>query len=741
MLQRVHLAVVSRVLLAGSVFSLAALTPALVNAQTTPPSSPAVVAKQAAGEAEDLAERVPIRTITLYRSGVGYFERQGSVADAAKLQLHFKTDQINDILKSLVLLDLDGGKIDSVSYSSKEPLAKRLASFGIDIADSPTAGEILQRLRGTPVKITTNNGDISGTILNVENKPTVYQGNGDKPVTVHNLPWINLVTKSGVRSLNLAESTGFEILDPALADELGKALAALAEHRADRTKSVDIRFTGAGTRRVVVGYIQEMPVWKTSYRLILPDSPKDAASKPEKSGLMTLQGWAIVENTTDQDWNGVKLALVSGRPVSFQMDLYEPLYMARPTLPVPTIAGVFARAYAGGTSLGESGPIERVARRLSAVAPGAPAAEMAKSVLSGRADRGAGTRDEEVDRLALARPISADDMANYAAQSQATGADVGEVFQYQLEAPVTIERQRSAMLPILTGTLKGRRVSIYSSGEGAEHPMRGVEIVNDSGLQLLPGPISVFDSAAYAGDAQIGQVSKGDKRLLAYALDLDVGVITKTVNEENIMRLKIVNGSFEQTIKSTAKTTYTFDNKDIKRSRTIVVEQPKMFGWDLVSTPKPVEETQSLMRFEVDVDGAAKKEFVVAHERTNYTTVGITEFDMSTLVQFQKQGKISEAVMQAVREMGKRQAEISAVKREAEDYSRQINEITQEQSRLRDNMSRLDRTDPLYARYVKKLSEQESQFEDLHEKREKAMAKATALTNDFQAYVRALNVE
>ena len=262
---------------------------------------------QNAPAAAGVPEALPVRKIMLYRSGVGYFERSGEVMGDSEVQLRFNTDQINDILKSMVLLDLNGGRIDSVSYGSKEPLAKRLASFGINIADNPGAGELLQRLRGTPVKISMPDGEFSGTIMNVEQRPTVYQNGGANGggATVHNLPWINLVTKDGVKSFNLANSTGFQILDAALAEELNKALGALAEYRADRTKTVDLRFAGTGNRRVVVGYVHEMPVWKTSYRVVLPDVDASGATK----GQLNVQGWAIVENTTDQDWNGVQLSL------------------------------------------------------------------------------------------------------------------------------------------------------------------------------------------------------------------------------------------------------------------------------------------------------------------------------------------------------------------------------------------------------------------------------------------------
>lgn len=695
-----------------------------------------------AARAAASSDALPIRKITMYRSGVGSFEREGQLDGNAQIQLRFKTDQINDILKSMYLMDF-GGRVESVSYGSKEPIARRLASFGIDIADNPSAGQLLERLRGTSVKIVMPDGEVSGTIMNVEKRPTVLQGGADRPQTVAELPWINLLTKTGVRSLDLTKSSGFTILDEALAEELGKALATLAEYRADRTKTVDIRFSGQGSRRAVVTYVHEMPVWKTSYRLVLPDDAKDKSA--------VIQGWAIVENTTDEDWQNVQLALVSGRPVSFQMDLYEPLFTARPFLPVPTIPGVSPRAYGAGMdqSVMEMARAEaekfRAQNDMDDGRPGSPAGT-----------RSAGRAMRKMDMASMPAPaaaapgdsagtyagISAGEMVDYAARAQAAAGEVGEIFQYQLEAPVTIDRQRSAMLPILASNIDGRRVSIFTVGEGTgEHPMRGVELINKTDLQLLPGPISVYDGAAYAGDAQIGHVSKNDKRLLAYSVDLDVNVVTKSENDSNVVKLRIVNGMFDQTVKSRLSTTYAFDNKDAKRARTIVVETPKMPGWDLKRPEKPTEETQNQLRFEVDVEPAKAATLTVTHERVTSQSIGVVGFDMPTLLAFHKQGKVSDAVLAAFREVGKRQGEINDTNRQIAEIQRQSDDISKEQARIRENMGRLDRNDPLFARYTKKLSEQETTLEDLKTRRDSAQAKLEQQQNSLNDYLRTLNVE
>lgn len=673
---------------------------------------------------------LPITGITLYRSGVGYFERRAAVEGDRNIQLRFKTDQVNDILKSMVLLDLDGGRVESVRYGSKDPLARRLASFGIDLSDEPAAGELLRRLRGSSVRILTTEGEASGTILNVETRPTVVGGVGDVPPARYELPWINLLTPTGVRSYNLTAVSGFEILDPALADELTKALAAIAEHRADRVKTVDLALRGGGTRRVVVAYVHEMPVWKTSYRLVLPDAG-DPKARP------TMQGWAIVENTTDEDWQDVRLSLVAGRPVSFQMDLYEPLYVERPEIPVPMIAGVAPRLYEGDVMFG-------LADKAAPAASAAPAEPGTRMRAAGRMDRDAAPQRRGVaveESKALGAALSAEDLIQHAAQAQARGGEIGEVFQYTLQDPVTVERQRSAMLPILSSPIEGRRVSIYARADGSEHPMRGVELKNTTGLQLMPGPVSVYDGAAYAGDAQVSHVTIGDKRLLAYAVDLDVVASVKDDSIRAVQKIRIVSGLIEQTSKLQARVTYNFANKDQKRPRTVLVEHPKMPGWDLAEPSKPADETGALYRFELAIDAGKSSSMAVALERIERQSMAVTGYSVDALLAYSRQGKVSQKVVDAVREAGRLQAALNDAERRVRELDEERQAIEQDQSRIRQNMATIGRETELYRRYTTKLGEQETRLEQLLLEREKATQAVQAARLALEAYLRGLNVE
>jgi len=724
----------------------------LALSMTAAPGQSARGVEATGGVAGGVAQgELPIRRITLYRSGVGSFERRGLVDGDATIQLRFQTDQINDILKSMVVLDLSGkGQIQGVSYGSKAPLARRLSSFGVDIADSPAAGELLQRLRGTEVSLTTNEGTVSGTILNVEKRPTVFQGSGTAGSTVFDLPWINLLTEKGVKSVNLTTVTGFEILDKALAGELEKALTALAEYRADRTKTVDVQVAGQGARELVVSYVQESPVWKTSYRLILPDAAAEGQKGTDagaKEGL-TLQGWAIVENTTDDDWNNVALALVSGRPVSFQMDLYEPMYVFRPQIPVPTVPGVMPRAYEGGgvaTSAEEDGDGDEpsdgmmeggYARGASKaggpMAPGSPAPSRMRGNLRATTSESA---------VGFDPALSGEQMGAYAARVQAAAMEVGEVFQYQLESPVTVARQRSAMLPIIGAGVEGRRVSIFSPADGSKHPMRGVEMVNSTKLQLIPGPISVYDGGAYAGDAQIGQVGAGEKRLLAYAVDLDVSHTRNDSSESTIQKIRVVKGLVEFVSLQRRTQAYTFANKDAKRGRRLIVEHPRDRQWELKAPAKADEQTDVTNRFELSIEPAKSAELQIVEERTDRTAYGITTIDLRTFAQYVTNGKASKAVQEAIQGAAERQNAISAAQRTIESLERERQTITADQDRLRQNMNSIDRQSDLYRRYMQKFGEQETRMEAIVSEVAAGQAARDKAQAAFDSYVAELEVE
>jgi hypothetical protein len=740
---------------ASLLFVLAGLAIAIptvrVLAQSAAPMGGSTTQPQAPARAEAVqGESLPVRRITLYRSGVGAFERQGTIADRATVTLQFDASQLNDILKSLQLLDLDGGRIDSVSYASKDPLEKRLAAFGVPIGDSPSLSGLLARLRGAEIALALQGSTVTGKILSVETRK-VPGGKDAQPIDES---FLNLVTPTGIRSIPTSSVSTFELKDKQLNEELAKALTALAESRTERVKSLDLTLNGEGSRRVVVRYVHETPVWKTSYRLLLPETPAEAKpgeGKPAPGGTapaLTLQGWAIVENTTDSDWRDVRLSLVSGRPVSFRMDLAEPLYVFRPAVPVPTVPGVMPREFEGGMGVSNLAALAP-APALSTGAPGAPPMRAdARSMggIAAKAGRPRGTGGPGGDEAGYAGELkemaaTAEDLLRYSPAVQAKVGQTGEVFFFEVTNPITIGRQRSAMIPFLTSPIEGRRVSVFNLADGREHPLRGVEITNSSKLQFLPGPLSVYDGAAYAGDAQIGHVPAGDKRLLAYAVDLEVAVNTRAETDSNVVKLRIVDGLFEQTNKAVNKMTYTFKNKDAARARTMVVEHEKLDGYDLKQPAKPAEQTQALYRFELPVSAGQTSDLVVEQERVMSQRLGITSYDLPTVVQFQKQGKASAAVVKAITDLAARQSAVNEAERRLADQDKALEKNAAEQLRVSQTMSQLPQNSDVYADYLKDLRELNNTLKTLRADRPKLAEQLDNQRRELNDFIRNLKAE
>src|SRR5258708_29011599 len=285
------------------------------------------------------AAQLPIGQIVLFSSGVGYFQREGTVEDNARVDLSFPVQDINDLLKSMVVRDLDGGVVSTVSYDSNAPVEKTLRSFAITLNGNPSFAGILSQARGEKVEVVlqqtnaTQPGTMTGTVIGVEPQ---HQPAG-KDATV-NVELLNLWCADGMRGLKLSEVQRVRFLNPIMDSEFKKALDTLTLSHDTQKKAVSLNFVGEGKRQVKVGYVIENPIWKTSYRLVLP---KDKEEKP------FLQGWAVVENPSDEDWKDGRMALVSGRPVSFQMDLYTPLYVPRPMVEPALFASLRPVAYSG----------------------------------------------------------------------------------------------------------------------------------------------------------------------------------------------------------------------------------------------------------------------------------------------------------------------------------------------------------------------------------------------------------
>lgn len=681
--------------------ALMAYTP--VMAQPTTPDVP--------GAAQAATQDVPVTNVVLFSSGVGYFQHAGQVTGDGEASLRFKAAQINDVLKSLVLQDMNGGQVTTVTYPSQDPIDKTLRSFQVDITGNPPLGQLLNQLRGARVTVQFGSEKFTGTVLGVEPKTVIV---GEKTVEKQVL---NLLSGATIRSIELEELRDLQLEDPALQEELAKALSALAQARDQDKKPVTIAFRGTGQREIRMGYVVEAPVWKTSYRLILG---KDV-DKP------VLQGWAIVENQTDNDWKDVSLTLVSGRPISFQMDLYQPLYIPRPTVELERYASLRPQMYGEGMALGKSAAVEaegslpRLAVRGSQLGRDMPAAAAPMASMGG-----AYAADRAID-------------ASSSVQSVASAEKLGELFSYTV-GNVSLPRQKSAMLPIITDQVTVEKLSIYNASVLQKNPLNGARLTNSTDKHLLTGPITVMESSAYAGDAQIDNVPPGQNRLLSYGIDLQMRVdSTKNTTSNSVLTGKISQGVLYVTRKYVATQTYQIENKS-DRDRKLLIEHPIRQGWKLVDSPKPEEATETLYRFKTGVEAGKSGSVTVNEETVQDQGVAILPSDPEQLVMYIRTGEIPQQVKDALGKAVEYKQALQETQRQINELNGRLNAITVEQNRIRENMGSVERKSQYYNRLETKLNEQETQIEKIQVERDTLNGKMEQQRRELEEYLKTLSV-
>ncbi len=639
--------------------------------------------------------------VVLYSSGVGYFQHDGAVEGTTDISFQFRADVINDLLKSLVVQDFDGGQVSTVTYESQDPIAKTLKAFAIDLTHNPSLGGLLNQIRGEVVDVSTSTV-ITGSILGVESKQTrLLKTSGPELITEE---YLNLATTDGLRSIPLNLIQGIVLRNEGLNTELYQALAVLATKNDAQKKQVSLHFDGDGMRRVRVGYMMEAPVWKVSYRLVL-DEPN-----------AFLQGWAIVENTTDRDWNAVDLSLVSGRPISFSMDLYEPIYTHRPIVEREQHNTLRPQLYNDALAKAESPQPKR----------------LRESIASAGAFTAMALRDEEQHlELSLEQGVHA----------AAQGMETGELFEYVIDSPFTLARRSSAMVPIVNVPIEGTKLSIYRESVHVKHPLNGFHLQNTSALFLSQGPLTVYDDGAYAGDARMGDIAQGQDRLISYALDLNVEVATQQkTSPQAVTVVSLKKGTLHSSQTLVQEKTYTVKNRDQKEKR-VLIEHPLRSDWVLTLPQKPTEHTREAYRFTMTVTPDETGILTVREERIQKRTVQLTNLNSDTIVTYIDSPDLHPSLQQALQQVVHLRHTLNKTKDELKQLEQRKQEITQDQNRIRENMRRLAQNSPLFSRYVTKLDGQETELEQMHGQFERLQTKETEQKQALDEFLLDLDIE
>jgi hypothetical protein len=679
-----------------------------------PPTAPAATATSG---------QLPVAQAILYSSGVGYFQREGNVEGNQRIDLSFPVEDVNDLLKSMVLQDHNNGHISAVSYDSQAPVEKTLQSFAINLTGNPGYGAILTQARGEKVEVTlqqgnaTQPGNVTGTIIGVEKQH--QQLGKDSAVEVEML---NLWCAEGMRAVKLNDVLRVRFLNSVLEGELKRALETVALSHDTAKKSVSIMFSGDGKREVSVAYVVENPIWKTSYRLVLPNK-KDA--KP------SLQGWAVVENATEEDWKDVRMALVSGRPISFRMDLYQPLYVPRPLVEPELFASLRPPTYSGALekqqlALPSPKETEKLMREEKA----------SKELMPEKLQDGVFFKSESGTR----RPGADIDLNKGVQSSAATGA-LGDFFQYTIQHPVSLPRQKAAMLPIVQKDIEADRVSIYNERVQAKHPLLGLKFKNTTGMHLMQGPVTVFEGSSYAGDTRFLDIQPKDERLVSYAIDLGTEVEAKP-NDDSGPITKVIarQGVIYQTNRARESRNYKVVNRS-EHDRVVLIEHPYRPEFALVSKVNPTERARDVYRFEVKVPAGKDASLDVVEERDAVSTVQINNADDNTIRFFLSQKITSEKVKQALEHVQRLKAKRAMTDRDLSQAREELKEITEDQARIRQNLPVLPQTSEAFKTYVKKLADQEPDVERLQKSIKELTQRATREQQEIDNYLNTINVE
>jgi len=626
------------------------------------------------------AAELPVKEVILFKHGVGFFSRGGEVKGGETVKLDFKASDMNDVLKSLTVEETGGGKVTGLRYDSSEPLGQKLSEFPFKIGEQFSLSSVLDQMKGARIEIKYGSDNIAGQIVSGREAAPAQNGGPQREQLI-------LLLDSGeVRLFDLGAVTGLRFLDAGLQRQFGDYLRAVSQSRSKEKRSLYVDSTATGNRTLRASYMIPSPVWKSSYRL--------GFDKTEP----TLEGWAIVDNTTDEDWNNVQLAVVSGRPISFISRLYEPRYRQRPVAELAEERTVGPVVYASSMNIAAETqpPPPAMAPPMAKAAGPMPGGSRARMMVGGVA--------ESADMQAMTGE------STVAVATQ--GRELGELFEYRFSTPVTVKKSESAMLPFLQQKVNSRKLLIFQESQGA-NPMNAAEISNSTGKTLDGGPITVYDGGIYAGEALMETLKSGDKRLISYAVDLGTRITTNIDSSRgNVRQVSAKRGVITSRYAIQETRTYTIRNVDAK-AKTLIIEHPLRPGYKLTSAVKPAETTTSAYRFEVKLAPSANEKFVVQEENLYDEITSVSSLTPEALMAFVGGRPVSDTARRQLEQIADRKRQSVDAESTARTTEAEMNDLIRDQERLRQNIGSLRSVsgqEDQVQRYSRQLATQESQI-------------------------------
>ncbi len=654
------------------------------------------------------AQDLVLKRVMLSSGGLGYFEYEANVDGDATLKLTVSLGQVDDVLKSLVVYD-DKGGVGGLSLPGREPLAQAFKDLPFDENSLGSPAELLQTLKGAQVTVG-GSRSISGRIVSVEEDSVALPDNKGMVKRTR----VTLYTDRGLQQFILEDAENLQFADAALRDKVGQALVAIQGNRAKDARTIDLTMRGQGRRTVRVAYIVEAPVWKASYRLTLGADPAAA-----RSGL---QGWAVVENLSGQDWKDIELTLVSGRPVAFHQALYNAYYVTRPDVPVEIAGRLMPGVDRGGVG----------ADQRAKAAPPMPAPNRAQQERFGASPQ-----------IAMAPPPPPAPMAAAAEQFEASDAATQVIFRFP--RAVSVENGRTLSIPIVDRQVPAQRLALYQAETAARNPLAAIRLTNDGDSGLPPGIITLYErdrggSVSYVGDARLSAFPVGETRLLAYALDEKIVIERDVAQTDRVASGTIANGALRLS-RVVRQTTVYRVRGPAKEPRQLVVVQRRLPGWTLTKPEsKDVELSEGNYRIPFALPGGDQTQsFEVVQEQTQQQEIRLVESAAEQIRVYAQAREFDAKTRDALTKVLQLQQSAAEAQRKVQQVEAERQVIVQEQARLRDNLARVPANSDLQRRYLATLDKQETDLEALAARRADAEKSAEAAREALRAFVSQLD--
>ncbi|MEI6775789.1 MAG: hypothetical protein WCK70_02710 [Chloroflexales bacterium] len=555
---------------------------------------------------------LPISRITVYKHGVGYFERRGPLSGES-LRLTFAREAMDDVLKSLVALDLGAGQVQSIDFETPEDRAAMLERGSIHLSDRQSMLDLLRDLRGRRVRLVLDSeGEITleGLIVGVDYEES-------EPLHRAIVSLYDAETRH-VCALPLAELARVDILDDAAAADLDYFLKTAQSEEDRRSATIHL---SPGDHDLLIGYIAPAPAWRVSYRLLFEEAgggAQEAGSRTQVAGggaqdagqevglppatgplppasqrhaSCLLQGWGIFDNQLDEDLEGVDLTLVAGMPISFRYRLYEPHTPERPL-------------------------VEDEERTVGAPIffDAAPQAPPAADMMSFGVAAAAPSPAPAAVRSSKAASFSLRDVEESVEVSSVAGDDRGALFAYHVGHPVSVARGQSAMVPIVSRRLPARRDLLYNQAKLPAHPVASLRLTNETGLTLERGPVTVLDAGDYAGEAVLSFTRAGGELIVPYAVELGITVNEQSRSERRLRTVHIRNEFLVYEEYDLRIRSYDLVS-GLDRPTDVMIEQPRLAHYELADTRAPDEESAGFARWRVVCPAQARTKFAVTERR------------------------------------------------------------------------------------------------------------------------------